>query len=179
MQNDLFGEDKIKTEVVKSVDLTFLDAPYEEKIKTAYRVITKLLEEGTPLVYAWSGGKDSSVALDIGLKAAGGEVPPFAIIHGNTLLENPEIDRFTKEEGVKIEAFLAEYDLPGTVEIATPSMSQNHMVNLIGGRTIASLPGTDSKCSVDMKVNPINALKKRIFKKLGVEKEPVSIIGLR
>ena len=175
------GDDNL----IEAIDLDFLSKPYDQKIAVAYSTITNLLKQGTPLVYAWSGGKDSSVALDIGLKAAkdfkasGGIVPPFAVIHGNTLLENPEIDRFAREEIVKLREFIHAHDLPGEVEIATPSMSQNHMVNLVGGRTIASLPGGDSKCSVDMKVTPINALKKKVFSRLGVDREPVSVIGTR
>ena len=157
----------------------------KKKVAIAYSSLQTLMKRGVPLVYAWSGGKDSSVALDIGLKAArdfqasGGVVPPFAIIHGNTLLENPEIDRYAKEAVSQIEDFIKEHSLPGQVAIATPTMSQNHMVNLIGGRSIASLPGTDSKCSVDMKVTPINSLKKKIFANLGVGVTPVSVIGTR
>ncbi|MAZ86195.1 MAG: hypothetical protein CL693_00920 [Cellvibrionaceae bacterium] len=174
-----------ESNIVETVDVGMIELPYEKKVEIAHSSLTNLMKNGIPLVYAWSSGKDSSVALDIGLKAArdfkqsGGEVPPFVIIHGNTLLENPEIDRFAKEEIVKIEEFIKANKLPGQVEVATPAMSQNHMVNLIGGRTIASLPGTDSKCSVDMKVTPINSLKKKIFARLGVDVEPVSVIGTR
>lgn len=178
-------------DALESIDITDLDGleclalPYEDKLRTAIDSYIKLLEKGVPLSFAYSGGKDSSVALDIGFrailefKAAGGEVPPFAVLHGNTLLENPEIDRYSKVELNKIMAWIRAHDLPGVVEVATPGMSQNHMVNLIGGRTIASLPGTDSKCSVDMKVTPITKLKKKIFKDLGKAGEPISIIGTR
>lgn len=179
---DYQGDD---SNIVETVEVGMIELPYEKKVAIAHSSLTRLMKQGVPLVFAWSSGKDSSVALDIGLKAArdfkqaGGVVPPFVIIHGNTLLENPEIDRFAKEEIVKIEAFIEANDLPGQVEVATPAMSQNHMVNLIGGRTIASLPGTDSKCSVDMKVTPINSLKKKVFARLGVDVEPVSVIGTR
>jgi 3'-phosphoadenosine 5'-phosphosulfate sulfotransferase (PAPS reductase)/FAD synthetase len=158
---------------------------YVEKVKAAKTSIRTLFLKGNHLVFSYSSGKDSSVMLNLGLNVAselsheGVTVPRFVIMHGNTLLENPIINRFALAEISKIRAFISQNKLDASVEIATPSMSSNHMVNLIGGRTIASLPDTDSKCSVDMKINPMNRLKRKVFKGFGKEAVIVSCIGTR
>lgn len=161
------------------------DPSFEYKVEMAKAAIRSLYESGYHLVYSFSSGKDSSVMLNIGLqvavelKASGGTVPRFGVLHANTLLENPEISNFAYSELNKVKQFIDEHELDGVISIATPNMSQNHMVNLIGGRSIASLPDTDAKCSTDMKVTPINQAKRRIFKEMPDKKKIVNVIGTR
>ena len=158
---------------------------YLDKVEMCEATFNWLYEQGYHVVFSYSSGKDSSVLLSIGLEvarrriAADLDVPEFAIIHGNTRLENPEINRFALSRIGMIEAFMREHKLPGRCVIAMPEMSRNHMINLIGGRTIASMPDTDAKCSADMKITPIGQAKREVFKSFGKTAKIVSCIGTR
>ena len=158
---------------------------YNDKVEMCEATFNWLYEQGYHVVFSYSSGKDSSVMQAIGLEvarrriAAGLHVPEFAIIHGNTRIENPEINRFALSRISLIEQYMRTHKLPGRCVIASPNMSQNHMVNLIGGRTIASMPDTDSKCSTDMKITPIKQAKADVFRFFGKNAKIVSCIGTR
>lgn len=175
------GEDALECgAVVAAVELSM-----EEKVERAIGVIKGYLRRGYNMVSAFSAGKDSSCATDIFLKAVqqvvaeDGVCPACAVLNSNTLLENPEMDRYSRNEIKKIEAFVAKHNLPVTVQIATPSRSNNYLVNIIGGRTVASVAEMgDSKCSDMLKVSTINKAKAKLFKQFGMD-NVITIIGKR
>lgn len=68
----------------------------EDKVQLATDAITRILEEGRPLVVAFSSGKDSSTLANLSLNAAKqfaarGGTPMVLINTGDTLVENPEL----------------------------------------------------------------------------------------
>jgi len=74
--------------------------------------LTGLLEEGHPLVVAYSGGKDSSVLANLALNAGrmartgGGRVPPIVVTHADVgSVENPEIRALVSGEMAKMQRF--------------------------------------------------------------------------
>ncbi|GAA4650677.1 hypothetical protein GCM10023116_29600 [Kistimonas scapharcae] len=158
----------------------------EEKIEQVKSSCNKLWDEGWHFVICTSLGKDSSVMTTVILNAAieyasgNRVVPKMAIISSDTGLENPEIDRYAKIEIEKIKQFVSDNNIPATISIARPSLSNNYMVNILGGRTIASV-GKSAKCSQMLKVSPINKEKNRIFRQLGVKKGAriCSVVGKR
>jgi 3'-phosphoadenosine 5'-phosphosulfate sulfotransferase (PAPS reductase)/FAD synthetase len=166
-----------------------------KKIDTFRQAIISLLDNGDHIAIAHSGtGKDSSTVATIALdtiadyKKRGGVVPAFAILHGDTKVENPLVHKLTmgkNGELAKIGRFLEENDLAGegSIHVAEPYITSDYIVSLIGGRTIASMPDNDSKCSVDLKVQPMTRLKKKVFKDLkksdGSKGRVVTLIGTR
>ncbi|WP_422452234.1 phosphoadenosine phosphosulfate reductase family protein [Endozoicomonas sp. ALC066] len=160
------------------------DKSFEDKIRDIESSLFNVWDDGWNLSISWSGGKDSSVLAAIVFGAAlkyraqGATIPPMALCHANTLLENPVIDHYSKREIKKIEKFVNENNIPVTMSVATPSLSNNYLVNLIGGRTIACLSDNDAKCSQMLKVTPITRQKRRIFKELG-GKKVCTLVGKR
>ncbi|WP_281645543.1 phosphoadenosine phosphosulfate reductase family protein [Parendozoicomonas sp. Alg238-R29] len=161
------------------------DDELEEKIAAITGNCWRLWDEGWHFLIAASMGKDSSVMTSIVLNAAveyqaqGLVLPYLVVCSGNTLLENPVIDAYARAELAKVEVFIHKHNLPARVEIAEPGTSNNYLLNLIGGRTIATLPDNDdAKCSNMMKVEPITRQKKRIFKELGIDKT-CTLVGTR
>lgn len=162
----------------------FGELSLDEKIVRTESVIINLLLAGKHLLCATSHGKDSSVMLNIFLKtlkrfkAEHGKPPHCLVVNSNTLVENPLMDHYSRKESIKVRKYCERFDLPVTVDIVTPNLSNNYLVNIIGGRTIAVDALNDSKCSVMMKVNPINKHKNRVFKQYG-KANVVSLVGTR
>lgn len=157
----------------------------EEKIRRSIAVMKGYLRAGKHLVSAFSAGKDSSVSTDIFLRAIrevieeDGHCPTCAVLNSNTLIENPEMDRYSRKEVAKVAAYVEKHGLPVETLIATPSRSNHYLLNIIGGRTVASVAEMgDSKCSDMLKVTTINRAKKQIFRKYGMD-NVITIIGKR
>lgn len=129
-------------------------------------------------------------------KKRGGVVPQFVILHGNTKIENPRVSELALGKGYsenrvlggemgKIQNFLKENNLSeeGSIHVAEPYITSDYIVSIIGGRTIASMPDNDSSCSVDLKIEPMERLKKKVFKKLlkesGNKNRIITLIGTR
>jgi 3'-phosphoadenosine 5'-phosphosulfate sulfotransferase (PAPS reductase)/FAD synthetase len=174
---------------VSSEKLIMAMAGISEKIDNFKKSIVSLLDANDSLVLTFSGGKDSSILALIALhtivdyKNRGGIVPNFAIIHGNTLVENPEVSKLALAELDKMQAFLDVNGLnrTGSIHIAEPSITSDYIVSLIGGRTIGIMPDNSfAKCSVDLKIKPMTALKNKIFKELKSENgRVITLLGTR
>ena len=97
IQAGLFDAAEPAPVLLQVVDLTF-----DEKVKAAVEAIKQQVREGRRLVVAWSGGKDSSVTLNLAftalrdLIAEGHSVPALHVIHSNTVIENPVIEIYNK-----------------------------------------------------------------------------------
>lgn len=171
----------------------------DQKIEDAKNRIKSVFSEGKTLVTATSFGKDSSVLSNIILhaaieyKAEHGSCPHVRFVNSNTGIENPVMDLFSRSEAKKIISFARNYGVDSDdsnsdsvsdsgmdvgMDIIQPNLSNNYLVNMVGGRMIASMPGADSTCSVMMKVIPITTHKNRIFKKLG-KHNVVTAVGKR
>lgn len=166
-----------------------MPADIEGKIARAEGVMTRLLKQGRPVAVSWSAGKDSSLVLSLLLCAAaklaaeGVPLPPIVVTHADTLVENPEMSLYARNEMVHVRRFAAEHRLDVTIEIAYPNLASQWAVRVIGGRALPTFPGTNRDCSQDFKVSPMKRLRKQVLKRLqGVGKalpEPVVLIGTR
>lgn len=162
----------------------FAELSLDGKIARTEDVILNLLSQGKHLLCATSYGKDSSTMLNIFLqalrryKAEFGMPPRCLVVNSNTLVENPLMDAYARGESAKVDLYCRLHDLPVSVDIVEPNLSNNYLVNIIGGRTIAVDALNDSKCSVMMKVNPINRHKNRVFREYG-KANVISLVGTR
>lgn len=125
------------------------------KVQAALQAIKRLVRQDKHLAVAWSGGKDSSVTLNLALTALrelaaeGQPLPPLHVMHSDTRLENPVIHAYNKRQIARIEQYSQTTGIPVRVWVASPGLSNDYLVSLIGGRTIASvgpMPSA-SKCS--------------------------------
>ncbi len=157
---------------------------FEERVGMALEGIDAVMDKGKIPVSAFSAGKDSSCVMALILMAAkrrkenGLPVPPIVVCHADTLIENPAIAAHARSEIAKIQAYAQRYDLEVIVDIATPSLSEHYLVQVLSGRTIANMPDGGKRCSDMLKVAPITRQKRRIAKAMGAE-DTVTCIGTR
>lgn len=160
------------------------DASMTDKAERAVRTIKGLLREGWHFLCATSMGKDSSVMTAIFLRALrevveeDGKAPFCIVVTSNTGIEQPEMDRYAMEAARQVQTYITEHSLPARMDVVKPNLSNNYLVSILGGRTVANLPDGGAKCSDMMKVAPITRHKKQVFKEFGKEKV-CTLIGKR
>lgn len=188
---DLFTEAAIFPDSFGPLPKGFNEADStDEKIVATRNAIKAQLRAGKHLVVATSFGKDSGVLLMVAIQALEefvaeyGTAPTMFVITSDTKLENPEMAQYSHAEARKVREYARAKGLPMEMRIASPGVSNNYLVNLLGGRLIASMPDAGRKCTVMMKIAPIERLKKRIAKKLGYSPKNardnfVTLIGKR
>lgn len=160
----------------------------DEKIRGAIDAIkAQVVDHKRYLAAAWSGGKDSSVTLNLAftalkeLRAEGHEMPMLFVVHSDTRMENPVIHTFNKHQIRQIRAYAKKSGIETTVHVARPGLSNDYWVSVLGGRTIASV-GAVSKCQQMMKAYPLSQLKTKIRKwvaqKDGIKPKHSNIVSL-
>jgi 3'-phosphoadenosine 5'-phosphosulfate sulfotransferase (PAPS reductase)/FAD synthetase len=160
----------------------------DQKIRGAIDAIkAQVIEYKRYLAVAWSGGKDSSVTLNLTftalreLKAEGHCLPMLFVAHSDTRMENPVIHSFNKQQIRQIRSYAKKAGIPTEVYVARPGLSNDYWVSVIGGRTIASV-GAVSKCQQMVKSQPLSQLRSKIRKwvaqKEGVKPNQANIVSL-
>ncbi|HBO7965313.1 TPA: phosphoadenosine phosphosulfate reductase family protein [Pseudomonas aeruginosa] len=182
IQAGLFDAAEPAPVLLQVVDLTF-----DEKVKAAVEAIKQQVREGRRLVVAWSGGKDSSVTLNLAftalrdLIAKGHSVPALHVIHSNTGLENPVIEIYNKGQIRAIKAYAKTAGIETRVWVASPNLSNDYLVGLLSGRTIMSV-GNNTKCQQMMKKSALDRIKRQvrawIAEKDGVKAKDANLVSL-
>lgn len=145
-----------------------VEIPLALKVANAVRVIKQQILNGKRCVVASSYGKDSSVTLSLTLRAMeelqieGKPVPELHVVTSNTGLENPRVDEYSKQEIASMKAYVAKKNLPVRQWVCQPNLSENWLVSIIGGRTVASMPGNSAKCQQQLKKSPMDRTKRQI-----------------
>lgn len=160
----------------------------EERVERAVGALMTLMRHGYPACVSWSAGKDSSTLLNlvltagIRLKTLGESVPPIVVTHADTMIENPEMTLYARNEMVMVREFARSHGLNVKIEVAQPNLTSQWSVRVIGGRALPPFPGTNRDCTMDWKISPMKRLRKAVLKQLGEQvgdKEPVVLIGTR
>ena len=154
-----------------------------EKAKSS---IAQLFLQDHLLFVSWSSGKDSSTVLSLVLAAAaehlanGHSFPhPIIVTHGDTGIENPEIHAYAMREIENIKRFCARKRIPIEIHIARPYLNSSWAVRVLSGRALPTFANKSHRdCSVSMKVEPQQRLRKRILQKYS-HLEPVILLGTR
>ena len=141
-----FGETRAKLDRIRSI----LREEYESP-------------NGLPWIVAYSGGKDSTLLLQLvfevmlGLSPAKRERRHVHIIANDTLVESPLVIGHLKNSMATIRKAVSELNLPVTAAITQPCIDQTFWVNVIGRGYI---PPTRSFrwCTDRMKIAPANNL---------------------
>ena len=158
----------------------------EEKIAKAMAVM-KWAMQRWEICYSYSGGKDSSTVLSMGLaaaaqlKAEGREVKRFLVLNSDTKVENPEVKGVATLELARVREWIARHELPGEVEVTLPNVLAEWAVHIIGGQTLISTPVTNRNCTTDLKTVPLNRARIRFFgaNKVAQGKFTVGVTGVR
>src|ERR1700722_13928311 len=107
-------------------------------LEERYREIREVyLSDNRPWVVGYSGGKDSTCALQMVWTALAALRPdqrrkPLYVISSDTLVETPVIVRYIDVTLRRIEAAAAAQNLPIKAKKVTPNVDRSFWVNLIG-----------------------------------------------
>jgi len=146
-----------------------------------YREIQQVyLSDNRPWVVGYSGGKDSTCALQMVWKALLALPPerrqkPIYVISSDTLVETPVIVRYIDVTLERIEKAAAEQGLPIKTEKVMPTVDRSFWVNLIG----RGYPAPSRRfrwCTERLKIEPANDFIKSKVAEFG---EVVMILGVR
>ena len=138
------------------------------------------LENARPWVIGYSGGKDSTTALQLVWYALA-ELPeeerkyPVYVISSDTLVETPVIVNYITGTLERLEATAREQKMPFQTDIVHPKTDDTFWVNLIGRGYPA--PYTRFRwCTDRMKIRPAN---KFVLDKVAEHGEVIMVLGVR
>ncbi|KWU26434.1 phosphoadenosine phosphosulfate reductase family protein [Burkholderia cenocepacia] len=166
--------------------LAMPESTLREKVLKAVAVLRWVMQR-YEICYSYSGGKDSSTVLAMGLaaaaqlKAEGLEVKRFLILNSDTQVENPEVLGVVRAELERVRHWIAEHSLPGHIEVTEPYILSQWAVTVIGGKTLISTPLTSRNCTSDLKSIPLTRVRKQFFgqNRVAEGKFMVGVTGVR
>lgn len=149
-------------------------AEYLSEITSLY------LENSTPWVIGYSGGKDSTVVLELVYQALLNLSPekrhkPVFVVCSDTLVETPVVVSLIKETLDTVNERAKVDDLPLTAHQVTPRTDKTFWVNLLGKGYPAPTP-MFRWCTENMKINPVSEF---IKDKVSTYGEVIVILGAR
>ncbi len=152
-----------------------------ERLHSRYDEIRSLyLADRRPWVIGYSGGKDSTTALQI-IWHALSKLPreqlkkPLYILASDTLVETPKIVEYLDAALRRMNDFAKTHGLPFTAEKVRPTNEQTFWVNLIGRGYPA--PSKQFRwCTDRMKIDPVNRF---IRQRVAEHGEVIVILGVR
>lgn len=146
----------------------------QEHIRAVYAA------DDRPWVIGYSGGKDSTCALQLIWSAIralpeGKRRKPIFVLSSDTLVETPVIVNYIDETLAAINAAAADQNMPITAQKVVPEISDSFWVNLIG----RGYPAPSKRfrwCTERLKIDPANAFIKNRVAEYG---EVVMVLGVR
>ena len=156
------GLEETKTEgVIASTRKTVFGHGFEQAVREVEDNIRRLyLDDDTPWVIGYSGGKDSSTCLQLVWNALS-ELPrdqmkkPVYVISTDTMVENPVVALWVTESLAKISKAAQELGLPFEAKQLHPTVEDSFWVNLIGKGYPAPRPRF-RWCTERLKIRPSN-----------------------
>lgn len=163
-----------------------IDLRNETPEAIALEAIGAFMDAGRPAVVLFSGGKDSSVLLNLALTAAVEQVrrgrrPLVVIAHSDVGVENPEIQRLVAGEIAKASRLAREHGVTAVVRVAKPAFWDSFPVRVIGGRALPTFPDSRRDCQTDLKRLPNQRELVQIERELTAKgwQKPVLMTGVR
>jgi DNA sulfur modification protein DndC len=138
------------------------------------------LSDARPWVVGYSGGKDSTTALQL-IWSAISSLPPeqrtktIYVISSDTLVETPVVSRYIDTSLARISAAAVEQNMPFVTHKVVPDVDRSFWVNLIG----RGYPAPSRRfrwCTERLKIEPANEFIKSRVAEFG---EVVMVLGVR
>lgn len=138
------------------------------------------LENAYPWIVAYSGGKDSTLLLqlvcDMLLELPKAQcTKEVHIISNDTLVESPLVIRHLDKNLILLKDFRDKYNLPLKIKKTVPDTSNSFWVNIIG-RGYIPPTRTFRWCTTKMKINPTTEY---INKVIGLNRKTILLLGVR
>lgn len=150
-------------------------------LESLYEDIRQIyLADARPWVVGYSGGKDSTTALQLIWTAIKSLAPAqrtktIHVISSDTLVETPVVSRYIDETLAKITTAAVEQDMPVVTRKVIPSIERSFWVNLIG----RGYPAPSRRfrwCTERLKIEPANDFIKSCVAEYG---EVIMVLGVR
>lgn len=138
-------------------------------------------DSNRPWIIGFSGGKDSTVLLQLVWKAIeqvkelSGITRPIYVVCNDTMVENPIITNYVNKVLKNIEEAAREQDMPIYVQQTYPRLEDSFWVNLIG-RGYPAPNNSFRWCTERLKVKPTSRF---IMEQLDITGEAIILIGTR
>ena len=110
-------------------------------------------------IVSFSGGKDSSVTLDLVLEAIAGTGKKLLIITADTLMEIPYFQEYVNEIREQLQAYLDTTDIDATIVTVKPVIADSFWVSVLGKGYPAAHMGF-RWCTGNLKIEPITTYTK-------------------
>lgn len=141
-------------------------------VMSATSAIYQAITDGWTMCVGYSGGKDSHSLLHLFLMALiravrnGTNISEHHFIQmSDTLIENPEMHYQASQVLNQLRMFIAEHQLPVTVLVARPSLTQSWVGRILTGRGLPTRTNSSTRqCSTDYKIAPLRQAKARYLK---------------
>lgn len=149
-------------------------AQVQEEVRQIYKA------DARPWVVGYSGGKDSTCALQLIWTALAALPPeqrtkPIYVISSDTLVETPVVSRYIDVSLARIAAAAAEQSMPVITHKVVPDVDRSFWVNMIG----RGYPAPSRRfrwCTERLKIEPANEFIKSRVAEFG---EVVMVLGVR
>lgn len=148
---------------------------FAQRCQVAIDAIKATMAQVEVTTIGQSYGKDSSAVLVLVLEAARqmlaetGRNPKIKLITADTLVENPLQVRLATVMSARALTFAQDRGLDVEQIWVTPENIDSYLVSMIGGRGVASMPGSSATCSIQLKVLPMDRVRKKLSKQYGAE----------
>lgn len=153
-----------------------MDDELVSKLERAWRTVKDLVERDTVVSVAWSGGKDSTVALILSLLAfedaqrPGVAGVPLVVTTADTGIENPVVYAYWVRMVRTLRSYAKARGLDVRVRIARPSLVSSWTVKVVSGCGLPTFQNSKSrKCSIDLKRTPAVRSLRRLVPELQAE----------
>lgn len=130
-----------------------------------------------------SYGKDSSCILALTLEASRrlkneGVDKPVIVLTADTGVENPSMIKLARRMSEATLSFASEHNLNVEQRWVKPAPMDNHLVGIIGGQRTASVPGQQATCTVNLKITPMDRVRRELADQYGAQ-NTLTLIGTR
>lgn len=152
--------------VATAFDNRTLDMVMEESISSIERQMSKF----DVLMLSVSYGADSSTMTALTIEAARrfkakhGYAPKIHILTGLTGVDNPLIPAVIEKTSNEVIALGEELGIDIHQHFARPHMLSRYFVSILGGQTVVSDASKMQKCSINLKIDPINRVRNQILR---------------
>lgn len=158
-------------------------------VMSATSAIYQAITDGWTMCVGYSGGKDSHSLLHLFLMALiravrnGTNISEHHFIQmSDTLIENPEMHYQASQVLNQLRMFIAEHQLPVTVLVARPSLTQSWVGRILTGRGLPTWTNSATRqCTTDLKIAPLRKAKALFLKNApaSVQKRVCLMLGSR
>ncbi len=151
-----------------------------EDIKILTQEIQQLYQEDIPIVVGWSGGKDSTVILELVWNAIAAlpleeRTKTIYVITNDTLVENPIVSAWVRKSLEKMQYVARKKQIPIKTHLTHPAVQDTFWACLIG----KGYPAPRNRfrwCTERMKISPTDSFIREVIRKHG---EVILVLGTR